>query len=236
MKKMLSIMLALCLVLVLGACSQSDNVYESGEDEDVVEEEYSEETYDSGNALELVSRGTWTTEDNNGYKVQGEIETTDLIRASDWSTAESTFDTFNYPDSLSSFDVLSPDGANQDTSAVLIGMIELTNVTDGWDFTESSPYEYKLIFSAPDLYGYNASSLCVMYGDGMKKLDFGGVRGKLDTSAVMDSNTWKVPFIIVIPEVFTPNEPDGSANVLNVTLQIGGYAERCEFTMPSLAE
>ena len=83
MKKMLSVMLALCLVLVLGACSQDDNVYESGEDEDVVEEEYSEEESDSGDVQELVSRGTWDTEDANGYKVHGEIETTGLIRASD---------------------------------------------------------------------------------------------------------------------------------------------------------
>lgn len=63
---------------MLGACSQDDSGYDPDESEDVVEEEY-----DGGDVQDLVSRGTWVSEDANGYKVQGEIETSDLIRATD---------------------------------------------------------------------------------------------------------------------------------------------------------
>lgn len=235
MKKILSMLLIVGLVFVFSACSSNDGDYNTGENEGVVEE-VGLDNESGGNALELISRGTWDTEDAKGYKVQGEIETTDLIKASDWGAVESTFDTFGYPEPLPSFDTLAPDGANQDTSAMLIGRISLTNTTDGWDFSENSPYECKLVFGAPDLYGYNASSLCVMYGDGMQKFDFGGNRGYLDTSAVMNSNDWVVPFIIVIPEVFTPNEPNGSESVLNAKLKISGHGGELEFAMPGLAE
>lgn len=235
-KKLLSILLIFGLVFVFSGCGQS---YEDdgGLEPDGVEEEMDEsEDMESGDVLELISRGTWDTEDASGYKVQGEIETTDLIRASDWDTVESTFDSFNSSNELPGFDAVSPDNSNQDTSAILVGTIELNNITDGWDFSESSPYECKLFFKAPDLYGNNFSSLCVMYGDGMQKMDFGGVRGYLDTNAVMNSNNWKVPFVIVIPEMFTPNEPDGSEKVFSTTLIIGGNGDGCEFTVPRLAE
>lgn len=220
------------LVFVFTACEEKDD---SGYDpNDVDETEVEEEYEDTSNTLDLISRSTWTTEDSKGYKIQGEVKTTDLMRASDWSTVESTFNSLSSADPLSGFEAVAPDGANQDTAAVLVGKIKLINITDGWDFSESSPYEYKIHFDAPDLIGYNASSLCVMYGTGLKKYAFGGVEG-LDTSMVMVANDGAVLFIIVIPETFTPNEPNGSESVLNATLRVISGTDGCEFTMPGLA-
>lgn len=239
MKKILSMLLVFCLVFVLAACSSGGSGgSDDYEDEDVIEEEVVDDSEDmsSGDVLELVSRGTWDTEDSDGYKVHGEIETTGLIRASDWGTVESTFNSFNCPEPLPGFESLSPNGANQDSSAILLGKIRYTNVTDGWDFTEDSPHDCRLYFDAPDLYTGTSSSLCVIYGSGMKKYDFGGVSGYLNTSAMMKSNDWMVPFVIVIPETFTPNEPDGSEQALNAVLRISGSGAGCEFTMPGLVE
>lgn len=235
-KKLLCLVLVCGLVMMMGACAQDDSGYNPEEDVDVeyVEDENNES---SGNAAELVSRGTWNTEDASGYKIRGEITTTGLIRATDWGTVESTYDTFNSSTSLLSFDAMSPDDANQETSAVLIGMIELDNVTDGWDFTENNSYNCRLVFSAVDFQGYYRASLCMMYGKGMEKIECGGPDKYLNTTAVMKSNTWKVPFVMVIPNVFSPNEPNGSEQVLNTTLRLHNYGtEVCEFTMPGLVE
>lgn len=231
-KKVLSMLLIFSLIFVLGACSSDDSDYDP---DDV--DEY-EESEDYSNAADLISRGTWLSIDPNGYQVEGEVLTSDSIRASDWDTVQSTYDGMGYSESLPEFDAISPDGANQDTSAVLVGEIKLNNITDGWDFSESSPYDCKLIISAPDLYGYNASSIYIFSQNNL----LGGVRGVIDTNAVMNSNEGNIPFAIVIPEVFTPNEPEGKESVFNATLQFrgnGGTSEgatSCEFTVPRLSE
>lgn len=237
-KKMLSLMLVCGLVFLFGACSSNESYDYENDEYDTGEEEYYEnEDSGSGDAAELVSRGTWNTEDANGYKIHGEVMTTGLIRATDWGTVESTYDTFNSSEPLLSFDAMSPDGANQDTSTVLVGTIELMNMTDGWDFTESNPYKCRLVFSAVDLQGYYCASLCMMYSNGMKKVECGGNHNYLNTNAVMSSDTWKVPFVMVIPNVFSPNEPNGSEQVLNTTLRVHNFGtEKCEFTMPGLIE
>ena len=232
-KKLMSMLLVFGLMFALCACEEKEDYTDDVDSNDYNTEE---KNADYENVQELISRGTWNTEDSKGYKVQGEIKTTGLIRASDWGTVESTFNSLDPPESLPGFDAVAPDGANQDTSAVLIGAIELKNITDGWDFSESSPYDCALYFDAPDLYGNNFSSLCVMYGSGLKKYSFGGVRGYLDTYAVMKSNNWFVSFVIIIPEAFTPNEPEGSENVLNTVLRISGNGGGCEFTVPGLSE
>lgn len=186
----------------------------------------------SGNTSDLISRGTWVTEDGNGYKVEGEVLTTDLLRATDWDAVQSTYDGMNPSEPLPGFDTISPDGANQDTSVVLVGRIMLNNITDGWDFSESSPYEYKLCIKAPDLYGNNSSSIYIF----SERNDLGGVRGDIDTNAVMTSNEGRIPFAIVIPEVFTPNEPDGKESVFNAELQFLSNGASCVFTVPRLSE
>lgn len=250
MKKILSMLLIVGLVFVFGAC-ESNSSGDSGdnkdkevvenevaESEDVKSEDVKSEDIKSGNRLELVSRGTWNNEDANGYTVQGEIETTDLIKASDWKTVESTYNSLNPSEPLPSFDVVSPDGANQDTSTVLIGRIKLTNTTDGWNFSENSPYKCNLYLDAYDLNGSNSSKLCVMFGNGMKQYAFGGAQGCLDAQAVMKSDNWSVLFVVAVPEVFTPNEPNGCEKVLNATFKAGGFYGRggCEFMMPNLVE
>lgn len=236
-KKILSMLLIFSLIFVLGACSSDDSGYEPDNVDETESAEY-EESENYGNAKDLISRGTWLSLDPNGYKVEGEVLTSDLIRASDWDTVQSTYASMNFEDPLPSFDTVSPDGANQDTSAALVGVINLRNVTDGWDFSESSPYDCKLIIKAPDLYGYNASSIYIFSHSSL----LGGNTGYIDTNAVMTSNEGKIPFAIVIPEVFTPNEPEGKESVFNATLQFwgnGGTSEgatSCEFTVPRLSE
>ncbi len=88
-----------------------------------------------------------------------------------------------------------------------MGTITIENITNGWDITSDNQRVVNigswLISGIEKYYHFEHILVRKFYSDGAKdSLSF-------QSKALMKKNTWEVPFIVMSPEYYSPNYPNG---------------------------
>ena len=174
--------------------------------------------------------GTSTTV--NGYKAEFTIALTHWIKASDAESLQLAWEvvggTGSVP-SISQFQTLPNDGFTEANAAIAFGNISFKNTTEGFDFSESNPVTFQVNFRIDTDVIYKTFSspkLYVKYSNSTRIFKFTSEYPNI--SPEMKSNTWgPVPFMIICPNAFTPDYPDGISILDNfkIYFNYGGYGD-----------
>lgn len=175
-----------------------------------------------------------TAETANGYKAEYTISVTHWIRASDSESLQLAWEgvggSDEYP-ALSRFQSNTNDGFNSVNAAAAFGTVSFRNVTEGFDITEENPVTFGISLSVNrDIrYSNYSPKLYIQYANESKQFSFNDYPSM---SPLMKKNAWgPVPFMIVCPNAFTPNDPDGAAVLDDFQININGIGSGCYFTI-----
>ena len=115
-----------------------------------------------------------------------------------------------------------------------VGYIDLENVTNGFSITSSNTHSVHIDFGnslCASIKLFYASSTQVIYADQNFGTDTN--QGWYGINALMQSDNWRVPFVIAFPLNQTPNHPNGDPDPSNCELWFGYYGDtRTRFSLP----
>lgn len=157
---------------------------------------------------------TGKTSTANGYEAEYKVSVTGWIKASDSDSLQLAWEGVakegDVMPSLSQFHNTTNDGFTEANAAVAFGQISFRNITQGFDITEESPVTFGLALSTSfGKYSTNTPKIYFNYSNGPKTYSFNDYPAM---SPLMKSNAWgPVVFMIVCPNVITPNDPTGDA-------------------------
>ncbi|MCQ2752320.1 MAG: hypothetical protein MJ189_04415, partial [Coriobacteriales bacterium] len=203
-------------------------------------------------ASNLTERGTSVITDKSGYEIEYTLKTTAWIKSSDtdriskaWKKAGTNYD----PPTISQIKShLSAKNIDEDSGVVLVGSVKFTNKTSNYNISSSNKKNPKLYFTtshgsgdidktskksrtfeAVTVSGYtNSSGADYKYNQVplFATTAHSGGPGFTPILAEMTSNTWgECAFIIFVPEVFSPNYPNGDPLIINLELNAYGFIE-----------
>ena len=145
----------------------------------------------------------------NGYEAEYTVSVTGWIKASNadalqlaWEGVAKEGDAMP---SLSSFHEYTNDGFSEANAAVAFGTVSFRNITQGFDITEENPISFDVFMQPSEGFRYSiyTPKMYINYS----------TNGKFSftVSPLMKSNNWgPVVFMLVCPNVITPNDPDGA--------------------------
>lgn len=156
--------------------------------------------------------GTVSTE--TGYEAEYTISMMNWIKASDTETLQLAWERVSTDSgampTISQFHSWDNDGFTEANAAIAFGTISFRNITQGFDITQESPVSFGVTLTTSlDTYGRSGSKIYIGTTTpqilGFNASPYPGI------APIMKSNTWgPVVLMIVRPNVFTPNDPDGA--------------------------
>jgi len=243
-------------VLSLTACKKNDETIITQPLEGSMSTEYpaSQSTDDADitdnvNELPMYPLLTYTTNvsDHKGYTVTQIVDIGAWVKASDTekvAAAWSAVGGIGAPPKAEDFN----GGAQSfktDESAIIFGKMTMVNATEGYKFSSTNPYSSKWMLFLVGTKTYNSmSKMAVWFSDGKRIYENGNRDGHFGNSiygnipsANMTSNRWgSVPFVIVLREAFTPNDPDGISAFSEVQFKLGVGDKTFVPKMPNVSE
>lgn len=247
MKKVLSLMLSVMLLLVLVGCDESQTNSNPTVNTQITElETPTEKPSDKATEMstdvstesgsEQLSDGfeiEWTeisdsSEDTEGYTYDFSVKLSPWILLSNTEKVNSTWKTISSDKQLPNFsdwglDLYNGKGFNnfyerKDSNVMFFhtmtdmyycfGVATITNTTDGWDINEQNTRNItKNLYCTIDINDVNSggsSIICKTYFNDVSK-DYSDIRFE----GIMKENSVTIPFIIMAPENYSPNYPNG---------------------------
>lgn len=181
-----------------------------------------------------------TAQTINGYKAEYTISLTHWIRASDTESLQLAWEGVGGTDSvpsISQFHKYTNDGFTEASAVIAFGNMSFKNITEGFDITADNPVSFVVNVSIenkfhptlqPQLYVKYASS-----SNTFRWAGYGGVYPNI--SPLMTSNAWgPVPFMIVLPNAFTPNDPNGVPQLDNFRISFSATSAFIEWECVSI--
>lgn len=170
-----------------------------------------------------------TVSTSTGYRAEYVVSVTHWIRASDTESLQLAWKGVGGTDgvpSISQFHSSTNDGYTETNAAVAFGSISFRNVTEGFDITQDNPVSFSVIVGVDNLMdicaktnGYGPA-IYIKY-DNPKTFTF--LRDLTKIAPLMTSNSWgPAPFMVVCPNAYTPNDPNGISELENFTLIFQG--------------
>ncbi len=155
---------------------------------------------------------TYTVEYQNhdGYIITAQMSVGKWLKASDPDVMQQAWETIGgsgAPPDLAGF---GDQNVRNDKSVVAFGDLTLFNKTPGFDITSESPLETRIFLDNSG----NKTYMAISYSNGLTRLSSTDP-WRLVFDALMTSNQWNVKFVLALPDIFTPNTPDGDEENLN---------------------
>ena len=128
------------------------------------------------------------------------------------------------PISVSRFHASTNDGFSEANAAIAFGTVAFRNTTEGFNFTEENPISFTVPLSVAidQKYGINSPQIYIQYSE-PNTLSF---KDSVSFVPLMKKNNWgPVPFMLIVPNAFNPNDPEGAVlETLEFSAWYGGQS------------
>ena len=177
-----------------------------------------------------------THEDNKGYKIEITLTISPWIKTTDVELIEYAWGKIGGKGDPSIELNFTHYVYKKSEMAITFGTISIANKTNGFNFSEDNPFETGFFDYKEGFYAIEDSDYKYMgwrhhqlissryfYSSGSRTYNASALGSSFAyPNALMKSDNWgPVPFVMVIPGVFTPNTPNGTPEIDNIGFKFG---------------
>ena len=156
-----------------------------------------------------------------GYEIKVTLNVSPWVRADDTTTIQGVWGEIKGGDQFPSLDRFgsAANGYTEKRAALFFVTVSFQNLTTGYSITPQEP-----LSAGTDFFGWMKSAL-IQYSN---KAEYCSTSTGTAVKANMTGNKWgPVPMVVVLPNIYTPDTPDGDNNILSSTFSASsiGFAK-----------